>query len=230
VDKLERGFERIINVLGADHAAQTPDIKSAVQVLGYDPERIEPLIYQFVTLTSGGEAVKMSTRKANFVTLDELIEEVGADAVRYFMISRSTDAQMEFDLELAKRQSKDNPVYYIQYAHTRIASILRENFSNGTVEVDADLSTLCEPNVVTLIKKLDAYEDALSEAARHLAPHILATYAHQLACLFHTFYEKHRVLVDDVNVRRARLALVKATQIVLKSALALLGVSAPEKM
>jgi arginyl-tRNA synthetase len=229
VNKLDRGFERVINVLGADHSAQTPDIKSAVSVLGYDPDRIEPLIYQFVTLTSGGEAVKMSTRKANFVTLDELIDEVGTDAVRYFMISRSTDSQMEFDLELAKSQSKDNPVFYIQYAHTRIASIVRELDADSVGE-STDLSPLTEPESLTLIKKLDAFEDALTESVRHMAPHIVATYAHQLAGIFHTFYENHRVLVDDESVSQARLALVKATQIVLKSALHLLGVSAPERM
>jgi len=230
VDKLKRGFDWVIDVLGADHAAQTPDILSALKVLGYDAEKIQPLIYQFITLTAGGQAVKMSTRKANFVTLDELVQEVGADAVRYFMISRSTDAQMEFDLELAKRQSKDNPVYYIQYAHTRIASILRQHQGQDTSKAAVDLSPLQEPDVLALIKKLDAFSDTLEEAVKHLAPHILVAYAHQLAGMFHLFYEKFRVLDDDETTATARLALVKATQVVLQQALEILGVSAPQRM
>lgn len=229
-DKLERGFDWVIDILGADHIVQTPDIISAVKVLGYDGDKIQPLFYQFVTLTSGGEAMKMSTRKANFVTLEELINDVSADAVRYFMISRSTDAQMEFDLELAKKQSKDNPVYYIQYAHTRIASILREHQGDTSVDASVDLSPLSEPEIQELIKKLDAYSDALQETAHHLSPHILVNYAHQLAGLFHTFYERYKVLTDDETVSKARLALVKATQVVLKKALSILGVSAPERM
>lgn len=229
VDKLERGFEWVVDVLGSDHIVQTPDIISALNVLGYDGDKIQPLFYQFITLTSGGKALKMSTRKANFVTLDELTAEVGADAVRYFMISRSTDAQMEFDLELAKKQSKDNPVYYIQYAHTRIASILRET-QGGEDHEELDLSALNEPEVRALIKKLDAYPEALTEAARYLAPHLVATYAHQLAGLFHVFYERYRVLNVDPATARARLALVRATQIVLKQALDVLGVSSPEHM
>lgn len=229
-DKLDRGFDWVIDILGADHIVQTPDIISAVKVLGYEGDKIQPLFYQFVTLTSSGEAVKMSTRKANFVTLEELINDVSADAVRYFMISRSTDAQMEFDLELAKKQSKDNPVYYIQYAHTRIASILREHQGDATVDASVDLSPLNEPEIQELIKKLDAYSDALQETANHLSPHILVNYAHQLAGLFHTFYERYKVLTDDEMVSKARLALVKATQVVLKKALSILGVSAPARM
>jgi len=230
VDKLERDFDWIIDILGADHIVQTPDIISAVKVLGYNGDKIHPLFYQFVTLTSGGEAVKMSTRKANFVTLEELINDVSADAVRYFMISRSTDAQMEFDLELAKKQSKDNPVFYIQYAHTRIASILREHQGDTDVEASVDLSPLVEPEIQELIKKLDAYTDSLKETADHLSPHILVNYAHQLAGLFHTFYERYKVLTDDEAVSKARLALVRATQVVLKKALTILGVSAPQRM
>ncbi|HEY5596583.1 MAG TPA: arginine--tRNA ligase, partial [Candidatus Bipolaricaulota bacterium] len=230
VHKLERGFDRIIDVLATDHILETPDIINAVTVLGYEGKRIQPLFYQFVTLTSGGQVVKMSTRRANFVTLDELIDEVGPDAVRYFMISRSTDAQMEFDLELAKKQSKDNPVYYIQYAHTRIAGILRENAAGAPDDASVDLSPLHEPEVRELIKKLDGYPAALADAAEHLAPHLIASYAHQLAGLFHQFYERYRVLGEGEAVSRARLALAKATQVVLQQALGVLGVSAPERM
>lgn len=230
IDKLERGFDWVIDVLGADHFAQTPDIQSAVNLLGYDGSKIQALIYQFVTLTAGGEVVKMSTRKANFVTLDELINDVGADAVRYFMISRSTNAQMEFDLALAKKQSKDNPVYYIQYAHTRIASILRQHEGDLAIDEQLDLAALLEPEILELIKKLDAYPGVLTEAAKLLAPHLIASYAHQLAGLFHTFYERYRVLNDDTGTTQARLALVRATQIVLKQALNVLGISAPERM
>jgi len=228
IDKLERGFDLVVDVLGTDHIVQTPDIVNAVKALGYDGDRVQPVFYQFVSLVSGGKAVKMSTRKANFVTLDELTDEVGADAVRYFMISRSVDAQMEFDLALAKSQSKDNPVYYIQYAHTRIAGILRE--CEGGVDPEADLSPLAEPESRELIKKLDAYPEALLEASRLRSPHVIANYAHQLAGLFHNFYERHKVLTHDPAVSAARLSLVRATQVALKCALDLLGVSAPGRM
>jgi arginyl-tRNA synthetase len=246
VDKLERGFDLIVDVLGADHIAAVPDIVSAVRALGYDADRIRPLVYQFVTLIRQGELVKMSTRKAEYVTLDELLDEVGADAVRFFLLMRSSDAPIEFDLDLAKRRSEDNPVYYVQYAHARCCSILRkaaqQGMGDGGWELEPELAPnphpltsiphlLDHPAELALIKEILRLGDVLSGCAERLELHPLTFYARDLASAFAIFYDKCPVLTaPDRALVGARLKLVKAAQIALARVLDLMGMQAPESM
>ena len=201
--------------------------------LGYEPDRLEVLILQMVSLYQGGELVKMSKRTGQGVTLTELIEEVGRDAARYFFIMRSLDSQLDFDLDLAKSHSNDNPVYYVQYAYARIASILRQMAEAGIAfdsSAKAELSRLSSEFELDLIRKLGDYPAEISTAARDRAPHRIARYAHELAGLFHSFYNGCRVLGVEPELTTARLALVTATQRVLRHCLGILGVDAPEKM
>ncbi len=232
-NKFRRGFETVINIWGADHHGYIPRMKAAVAALGYDPARLEVLILQMVSLYQGGELVKMSKRTGQGVTLTELIEEVGRDAARYFFIMRSLDSQLDFDLDLAKSHSNDNPVYYVQYAHARIASIFRQMAEAGIAfdsGAKAELYRLSTPFEQDLIRKLGDYPEEVSAAARDRAPHRIARFAHELAGLFHSFYNGCRVLGVEPELTMARLALVSATQKVLKHALSILGVDAPEKM
>lgn len=233
VDKLTRGFDLVVDVLGADHIAQYPDIKAAVDALGHDAARIQIVTNQFVTLVRNGEAVKMSTRRANYVTLDELIDEAGVDAVRYFMISRSADSQFEFNLNLAKEQSDENPVYYLQYAHARTAGILERTAPKYNIVFDpqADVTLLGHPAEVALIHQILRLEETLRACMQRLEPHHLAYYAAELATRFNVFYRDCRVLKpEDVPLSQARLKLVKATQIALARSLHLMGMSAPSEM
>jgi arginyl-tRNA synthetase len=233
VDKLKRGYDLVVNVLGADHIAQYPDIVAAVRALGYDASRIRFVTNQFVTLVRGGEAVKMSTRRATYVTLDELIDEVGADAVRYFMVSRSPDSQFEFDLNLAREQSDENPVYYIQYAQARTAGILERNAPKYGIAFDpaADVTLLGHSSEVALIHQILRLEETLASCIQRLEPQHLAAYATELATRFNVFYRDCRVLKpEDVPLSQARLKLAKATQIALARALSLMGMQAPEEM
>jgi arginyl-tRNA synthetase len=232
-NKFRRGFETVINIWGADHHGYIPRMKAAMAALGYDPARLEVLILQMVSLYQGGELVKMSKRTGQGVTLTELIEEVGRDAARYFFIMRSLDSQLDFDLDLAKSHSNDNPVYYVQYAHARIASIFRQMAEAGIIfysGAKAELCRLSTPFELDLIRKLGDYPEEISAAARDRAPHRIARFAHELAGLFHSFYNGCRVLGVEPELTMARLALVAATQRVLKHALTILGVDAPEKM
>ena len=232
-NKFRRGFETVINIWGADHHGYIPRMKAAVAALGYDPARLEVLVLQMVSLYQGGELVKMSKRTGQGVTLTELIEEVGRDAARYFFIMRSLDSQLDFDLDLAKSHSNDNPVYYVQYAHARIASIFRQMAEAGIAfdsRAKAELKLLSTPFEQDLIRKLGDYPEEVSAAARDRAPHRIAHFAHELAGLFHSFYNGCRVLGVEPELTIARLALVAATQRVLKHALSILGVDAPEKM
>lgn len=233
VNKLERGFDVIVNVLGADHIAQYPDIKAAVGALGYDAGKIHVVTNQFVTLIRDGEEVKMSTRRATYVTLDELIDEVGADAVRYFMISRSPESQFKFDLNLAREQSDENPVYYIQYAHARTAGILDRTAPERGIAFDpgADVTLLRHPAEMALIHEILRLKETLAFAIQQLAPHHLAHYAYVLAATFNVFYRDCRVLDrENVPLSQARLKLVRATQIALARVLGLMGMSAPAEM
>jgi arginyl-tRNA synthetase len=230
LDKLRRGLDLIVDVLGADHIAEHQEVAAALRALGQDVSRIRPVIYQFVTLTRHGEQVKMSTRRAEYVTLDELLDEVGVDAARFFFLMRKSDSHLEFDLDLAKQQSTDNPVFYVQYAHARIASVLRQAAESGTaVEAEPDLAPLGEGEVEAL-RTLAAWPDAVEASARDLEPHRIVFYALELAAAFHRYYNRHRILTEDHGLTQARLALVRCIQQVLRSALGLAGVAAPERM
>ncbi len=231
VEKIKRGFDLIIDIFGADHIATYPDVLAAVKALGYDIDRIKVLIHQFVTLTEGDEVVKMSTRKANFVTLDELMDEVGVDVTRYFFLMRSMSSHLNFDLTLAKKQSDENPVFYIQYAHARICSILKlAEEKNIRLQEIPELSVLQKEEEINLIKHLAHFPAIITAAAQNYEPHRLTNYLFDLATLFHKFYTECRVIGDDQRLTLARLALIDATRHILANGLKLLGISAPNHM
>ena len=229
-DKFERGYKRLINIWGADHHGHVARLKGAMTALGYPGDDITVILMQLVRLYRGGEIVKMSKRSGKYVTLDELIEEVGKEAARFFFIMRSPDSALDFDLDLAKAESSDNPVYYVQYAHARICSILSVAGVDTPKAADVDLSLLTEENERVLIRKLAEWPQEVADAARELAPYHLAYYAKELANAFHSFYNSCKVLTDDAALRDARLALVDCTRITLRNVLTLLGLSAPERM
>ena len=230
-DKFERGFDHVINLWGADHHGYIARMKAAVGSLGYKPEQLEVLILQMVSLYRNGELVKMSKRTGQSVTLNELIEEVGTDAARFFFIMRSIDSQLDFDLTLATEKSSDNPVYYVQYAYARICSILRQIAEeNIAIDEKAPLTSLTAEVEINLIKKLGEYPELIAGAAKERAPHRVAHYVYELASLFHSFYNQCRILGVEPEVQQARLLLVIAVSHVLKHALDILGISAPERM
>lgn len=230
-NKYERGFGRIINIWGADHHGYIARVKAAMQALGHDPEKLTVLLLQMVALYRDGELVKMSKRTGQSVTLNELIEEVGTDAARYFFLMRSLDSQLDFDLDLAKKKSNDNPVYYIQYAHARICSIFRQADEAGLKLGDKpQLGLLKEEAEIELIKKIEEYPEVIERAARDYAPQQIARYSYDLAALFHSFYNKCRIMGVGDALGEARLALVQVTAHVIRHALGILGVSAPEHM
>ncbi len=231
VEKIKRGFDLIIDIFGADHIATYPDVLAAVKALGYDVDRIKVLIHQFVTLMQGDEVVKMSTRKANYVTLDDLINEVGVDVTRYFFLMRSMSSHLNFDLTLAKKQSDENPVFYIQYAHARICSIIKlAEERNIDLNIKPDLHLLTTPEEINLIKHLLNFPQVVKAAAENYEPHRVTNYLFDLATLFHKFYTECRVISEDQNLTYARLALIDATRHVLANGLGLLGISAPDHM
>jgi arginyl-tRNA synthetase len=227
---LLRGFQRVIDVWGADHQGHVPRMQAAVAALGVDPERLDIIIYQLVTLRRGAEIVRLSKRTGEIITLRELVEEVGADACRFFFLARAADSHMDFDLELAKRQSTENPVYYVQYAHARIAGILTHAVEQGVDYADADLGLLSHPAELALVRKMLLLPEVVEGVARTLEPHHLPHYALELATVFHDFYEKCRVVSDDLPLSKARLKLVAACRSALARVLGLMGVSAPERM
>jgi arginyl-tRNA synthetase len=232
IDKFSRGFDRLVYVLGADHHGDVARIQGAARALGYDPGRVEILIYQFVSFLRGGEPMSMSKRAGSFLTLDELIDEVGTDAARFTLLSHSNDSPMNFDIELVKRQSMENPVYYVQYGHARIASILRnasERGEPGRLE-DADLSLLSSEPELELLRRIAELPNRVAEAAELRAPHRLTHDAQDLAAEFHRFYTECRVLTDDEELTRARLWLCVGAKLAIANVLRLLGVSAPESM
>ncbi|MDD5127630.1 MAG: arginine--tRNA ligase [Dehalococcoidales bacterium] len=227
---LERKFDRVIDIWGADHMGHVSRMKAVVGALGIDPERLKIIISQMVTLRSGGEIVRLSKRSGDIITLRELIEDVGADVCRYFFLSRAADSQMDFDLQLAKKQSVDNPVYYIQYAHARIASILRLAKERGVDSTSADLVRLNTAPELTLIRKMLQLPEIIEVIAHTLEPHHLTYYALELATVFHAFYKDCRVVTDDPALTKARLKLVEAAKIVLNRTLNLMGMAAPDTM
>ncbi|WML55316.1 arginine--tRNA ligase [Neobacillus sp. PS3-12] len=231
-DKLDRGFEKLINIWGADHHGYIPRMRAAIQALGYDKDALEVEIIQLVHLYKNGEKMKMSKRTGKAVTMRDLVDEVGLDATRYFFAMRSSDTHLDFDLDLAVSESNENPVYYAQYAHARISSILRQSEEQGvTVDAGVDLSGIDSEKEIDLLKKLGEFPQAVSEAALKRVPHRITNYIFELASTFHSFYNAAKVLDSDNPERtKARLALVKAVQITMKNALLLIGVSAPEKM
>lgn len=236
-EKYRRGFDLVVDVFGADHIAAFPDVLKGVKALGYDTEKVKVVIHQFVTLMRDGQQVKMSKRAANFVTLEELIDEAGADAVRFFFIMRSHSSHLEFDLNLAKEQSEKNPVYYLQYAHARIASILRFAESEGLLRMDeileakkVPLQLLQEPSEIALAKILLEFPDVVEFTAVSLESHRIATYLAEVAASFHKFYHDHRVVIPERELGLARVFLCYATKTVLANGLKILGISAPEKM
>ncbi|MGN0947404.1 MAG: arginine--tRNA ligase [Megasphaera sp.] len=233
-NKYDRGFKKMINIWGADHHGYVARVKAAMTALGYDASQLEVLLLQMVRLLRNGEVVKMSKRTGQAITLNELIEEVGTDAARYFFIMRSLDTQLDFDIDLAKSHSNENPVYYIQYAHARIYSIYRQAKEAGadmsTDWSDVKWDTLKNEYELELIKKMAAFPEEVQRAARERAPHRIAHFVYELAGLFHTFYNHCRIIQEDKDLERARLALVTAVRITIANSLAILGVSAPEKM
>jgi arginyl-tRNA synthetase len=234
MDKLERGFERVIDVWGADHHGYVPRVKAALQAMGDDPAKLDVLLVQFAILYKGGERMQMSTRSGEFVTLRELRGEVGNDAARFFYVTRKCEQHMDFDLDLAKSQSADNPVYYIQYAHARVCSVLRQLDEKG-LHRDAQrgnehLHLLHEEHEQKLMVSLSRYPEVVEAAALNHEPHLIAHYLRELAYEFHTYYNSHQFLVETDALRDARLNLILATRQVIRNGLALLGVSAPESM
>ncbi|MEK4698432.1 arginine--tRNA ligase [Solibacillus sp. FSL R7-0668] len=230
-DKLQRGFNKLINIWGADHHGYIPRMKAAIEALGYDRGTLEVDIIQMVQLYKNGEKFKMSKRTGNAVTMRELVEEVGLDAVRYFFVKTAGDSHMDFDLDLAVSQSNENPVYYAQYAHARISSILRSAAEQGYAATLENLNLLTAEKEEDVLKKVGAFPQIVADAAKHRTPHRIANYIQELAAAFHSFYNAEKVLnQDNKELTEARLALITAVKTTLANALKLIGVSAPEKM
>jgi arginyl-tRNA synthetase len=234
MNKLERGFARVIDVWGADHHGYVPRVKAALRAIGDDPDRLDVLLVQFAILYRGGEKVQMSTRSGEFVTLRELRHEVGRDAARFFYVMRKCEQHLDFDLDLARSQSHDNPVYYIQYAHARVMSVMRQLGDKGWVwdsaSGTAHLHLLHEEHEQSLMTKLSQFPELVESAALQHEPHQLTHYLRELANEFHTYYNAHQFLVEDAPLRDARLNLIQASRQVIANGLRLLGVSAPESM
>ncbi|WP_332651000.1 arginine--tRNA ligase [Lysinibacillus sp. 54212] len=230
-DKLQRGFDKLINIWGADHHGYIPRMKAAIEALGYNRDTLEVEVIQMVQLYKNGEKFKMSKRTGNAVTMRELVEEVGLDAVRYFFVKTAGDSHMDFDLDLAVSQSNENPVYYAQYAHARISSILRSAAEQGYATSLDNLGLLVAEKEEDVLKKVGAFPQIVADAAKHRTPHRIANYIQELASTFHSFYNAEKVLnADNKELTEARLALITAVKTTLANALKLIGVSAPEKM
>lgn len=232
-NKYERGFAKLINVWGADHHGYVPRLKAAMQGLGYDPAILHVVLVQMVQLTRGGEPVRMGKRTGEFVSLEEVIEEVGRDAARFFFLMRKSDSHLDFDLELAKQQSSDNPVFYVQYAHARVASIFEQAARSGVAlggVADADFQRLDLAEELELIRQMIRFNDVVEESVRELEPHRLVFYLLELAGEFHRYYNRHRVITDDLELSRARLLLIENVQKTLRGGLGILGVAAPMRM
>jgi arginyl-tRNA synthetase len=231
--KYDRGYARVVDVWGADHHGYIPRMKAAIEASGHQRNQFDVILVQLVNLLRGGEPVAMSTRAGEFETLRDVIDEVGRDAARFIFLTRHYDSALDFDLEVAKQKTNDNPVYYVQYVHARIASIVRKAHERGTADIcwdDKAAAQLSAPEEIELIKALARYPDMLAGSAKYMEPHRVTYYLMELASAFHTYYNKHRVLADDALLRCGRLLLVLAVQKVIRNGLTLLGVSAPDKM
>ncbi|MBT4785262.1 MAG: arginine--tRNA ligase [Candidatus Marinimicrobia bacterium] len=231
IDKVDRGFDLIVDIFGADHIDTYPDVLLGLKALGKKTDHIKVVVHQFVTLKKDNKVVKMSTRKANFITLDDLVNQLGVDVVRYFFIMRGANSHLDFDFDLAKDESENNPVYYLQYAHARISNLIIRYNNDITQETNLDLSLLTEKYEILLIKKLSAFPTKMNEIYESLEPRKLATYLEEVAALYHKFYGNHKVIdLDNIPLSYARKNLCNATQIILKTGLSILGITAPEKM
>ena len=230
-NKINRGDDILIDLMGADHHGYINRLKASLETFGVDSDRLEIQIMQMVRLMQNGEEVKMSKRTGNAITLREIMDEVGIDAARYFLTMRSPDSHFDFDLELAKEQSQDNPIYYAQYAHARICSILRQAKEQGVdITTNANFDTITNEKAIDLLKKVAEFETTIESAAEHRAPHRLTNYIQDLAAAFHKFYNVEKVLTDDIEKTKALVAMIEAVRITLHNALTLVGVTAPESM
>ena len=229
-NKVERNYDLIVDIFGADHMDTYPDVLVALDALGIKTNHIKVLLYQFVTLLRGGEKIKMSTRKADFVTLNELIDEVGADVVRYFFIMRGINTHLNFDLDLAADQSDKNPVYYLQYAHARICNIIKRNDETNPADMNYNSALLKNELEIDLLKKLEQFPMIVSSALDSLEPQTIANYLQETAGKFHKYYANCRIIVEDKELTQSRIALIKATKNVIYNGLKLLGITAPDKM
>lgn len=227
-EKFLRGFDLIVDIFGADHIATVPDVLAAIRALGFDDSKVKVVIHQFVTLTENGQQVKMSKRSGKSYTLDELIEEVGADVVRYFFLMRGVNTHLEFDLALAKEQSEKNPVFYLQYAHARMCSILSKLETD--INLNKSVAKFSHPNELSLIKKITEFPESINNAARNYEPHILADYLRDLASEFHLFYHNCRIIGEDEETMAKRIILLETTKSIMANGLATLGITAPERM
>ena len=232
MNKFDRGFDKVINIWGADHHGYIPRVKASLSALGYDADNLEVQLVQFANLFEHGQKISMSTRSGEFVTLRQLREDVGLDVARFFYVMRKTEQHMDFDLDLAREQSNDNPVYYVQYAHARICSVRRQCVEKGISPVvqGANLGRLENAHEQALVKQLSLFPERVEAAALRREPHLVVTYLRELANHFHSWYNAHQFIVDDVELRDARLALASAVRQVLSNGLGLMGVSAPETM
>jgi len=230
MNKLDRGYDLCLDVFGADHIATYPDVLSGISALGYDTNKVDVVIYQFVTIVKDGQPFKMSTRKANFVTLDELMDEVGSDVTRFFFLMRSPNTHLEFDIAQAKEAGDKNPVFYLQYAHARLASILRKASEEYTFTENVDLSLLKHDSEETLVKTILRFPEMVANAANAREPHRLINFLNDVASAFTTFYHDCRIIGVDENLAQARIELAKATAQILRNGLTILGISAPEEM
>ncbi|MCE7913093.1 MAG: arginine--tRNA ligase [Nitrosomonas sp. PRO4] len=230
LNKFERGFDQVINIWGADHHGYIPRVKGALQALGLDPSKLEIALVQFAVLYRDGKKAPMSTRSGEFVTLRELRHEVGKDAARFFYVMRKSDQHLDFDLDLAKSQSNDNPVYYVQYAHARVCSVFAQWDGDMNDLIETDMEVLSSSVELALMQKLIDYPDTVESAAKEFSPHLIAFYLRELAGEFHSYYNSTRFLVSEMPIRNARLALIASIRQVLNNGLRLLGVSAPDKM
>ena len=232
-EKFRRGFDWLVDIFGADHIATVPDVLAGVRALGYDDSKVTVVLHQFVTLTREGKQVKMSTRKANFITVDELFDEVGPDVVRFFFLTRKADSQLEFDLDLATKESQENPVFYVQYANARLSSIQKKAIEKGVSKTDlakAPLERLCLPEELNMLKALASYPELVEAAALDLSPHRVIFFLLDLAGQFHSYYNRHMVISDDQELTQARLWLAEALRIVFRNGLVVVGLSAPDSM
>ncbi len=230
ITKFNRNYDLIVDLFGSDHSATYPDVLAGVKALGYNTDQVKVLIHQFVTIMQGGDVVKMSTRKANFITIDELIDEVGKDVVRYFFIMRSINTHLNFDLDIAKKQSDENPVFYLQYAHARICSILRMTDGEGLKLSTDNLNLLTTDAEQRLLKKLGQFGEEMLLSIENFEPQKIANFLEDLAALFHKFYNDCRIIGSDKDLAEARIALAVAVRTVMRNGLGILGLSAPEKM